>query len=99
MQNAYNIKQKRIRFLPPLNKPTIIAGQPVAQDKFIILKILAIFFKLYRGDVTSTLSILVFKDLDLVNYNIDKLSKAIKDKYTPTAIISINGKKYIAVLR
>ena len=56
-------------------------------------------FKLCRGDITSTLSILVFKDLDLVNYNIDKLSKAIKNKYILTVIISVNGKKYIVVPR
>jgi hypothetical protein len=29
----------------------------------------------------------------------DKLFKAIKDKYIPIALISVNGKKYIAVLR
>ena len=35
--------------------------------------------KLYRGNIINTISILVFKDLDLVNYNIDRLSKATKD--------------------
>ena len=83
VQNAYDIKPKCIRFPPPLNKPTITAGQPVAWAKFIILVTLAIFFKLRRGDVTNTLSTPVFKDLDLVNYNMDK----IKDKYIPTTII------------
>ena len=34
-----------------------------------------------------------------MNYNIDKLSKTIKDKYLPITIILINSKKYIVVLR
>ena len=71
----------------------------MAWAKSVILITLAISSKLYRGDIISTLSVLVFKDLDLVNYNIDKLSKAIKDKYILIAIISVNGKKYIAVPR
>ena len=65
----------------------------MAQAKFIILKILVISFKLYRGDITSTPSVPVFEDLDLVNYNIDKLFKAIKDKYIPTAIILVKWQK------
>ena len=64
----------------------------MAWAKFIILIILAISSKLYRGDIINTLSILVFKNLDLVNCNINKLFKAIKDKYIPIAIISVNGK-------
>ena len=87
VQNAYNIKPKYIRFLPLLNEPTITAGQPVAWAKFVIPVTLAISSKLCRGDVTSTPNAPVFEDLDLVNYNIDKLSKAIKDKYIPTTII------------
>ena len=87
VQNAYNIKPKCIRFLLPLNEPIITAGQLVAWAKFIILVILAIFFKLCRGDIISTLNALVFKGLDLVNYNMDKLFKAIKDKYIPITII------------
>ena len=87
VQNAYDIKLKCIRFLLPLNEPTIIAGQLVAWAKFVILVILAISSKLYKGDIISTLNVLVFKGLDLVNYNIDKLFKAIKDKYIPIIII------------
>src|SRR6266567_4446219 len=87
VQNAYDIKPKCIRFLPPLNEPTIIVGQPVAWAKFVILVILAISSKLHRGNVISTPNAPVFKGLDLVNHNIDKLSKAIKDKYIPTTII------------
>ena len=59
----------------------------MAWAKFVILVILAIFFKLCRGDIISTLNVLVFEGLDLVNYNINKLSKAIKDKYIPITII------------
>jgi len=87
IQNAYNIKSKYIRFLPLLNEPIITVGQPVAWAKFVIPVTLAIFSKFCRGDVTSTLNALVFEDLDLVNYNMDKLFKAIKDKYIPTTII------------
>ena len=71
----------------------------MAQAKFIILITLTISSKLYRSDIINTLSILVFKDLDLVNYNIDKPPKAIKDKYIPTTIILVNSKKYIVVLK
>ena len=67
--------------------------------KFVILVTLVIFFKLCRGDFINTLSVLVFNNLDLVNCIIDKLFKAIKDKYIPIAIILVNGKKYIVVLR
>jgi len=35
--------------------------------------------KLYRGNIINTASVPVFKDPDLVNYNIDRLFKAIKD--------------------
>jgi len=56
-------------------------------------------FKLYKSNITNALSTLVFKDLDLVNYNINKLSYAIKDKYLSITIILVNSKKYIAVLR
>jgi len=69
----------------------------MAWVKFIILVTLAISSKLCRGNIINTLNILVFEDLDLVNYNIDKLFKAIKDKYLPTTIILVNGKNYIAV--
>ena len=65
----------------------------MAQAKFVILITLTISSKLYKGDIISTLNILVFKDLDLVNYNMDKLSKAIKDKYIPTAIILVKWQK------
>ena len=65
----------------------------MAWAKFIILVTLAISFKLYKGNIISTLSVLVFKDLDLVNCNIDKLFKAIKDKYIPTAIILVKWQK------
>ena len=61
----------------------------MAWAKFVILVTLAISFKLCRGDIINTPSTPVFKDLDLVNYNIDKLSKAIKDKYIPITIISV----------
>ena len=61
----------------------------MAWAKFIILITLTISFKLYRSNIIYTLSVLVFKDLDSVNYNIDKLSKAIKDKYIPTTIILV----------
>ena len=71
----------------------------MAWAKSVILITLAISSKLYRGDIISTPSILVFEDLDLVNYNIDKFFKAIKDKYILTAIILVNGKKYIVVPR
>ena len=56
-------------------------------------------FKLYKDNIINTLSTLVFKNLDLVNYNIDKLSKAIKNKYLFIIIIIVNNKKYIAVLK
>ena len=69
----------------------------MAWAKFIILVTLTISSKFYRGDIINTPSVLVFKDLDLVNCNIDKLFKAIKDKYIFTAIILVNGKKYIVV--
>ena len=59
----------------------------MAWAKFVILVILAISSKLRRGDVISTLNAPVFEGLDLVNYNIDKLFKAIKDKYIPITII------------
>jgi len=55
--------------------------------------------KLYKSDIISALSAPVFKNLDLMNYNIDKLSKAIKNKYLPIIIILVNSKKYIIVLR
>ena len=71
----------------------------MAWAKFVILITLAISSKLCRGDIISTLSALVFEDLDLVNYNTDKLFKTIKDKYILIAIISVNSKKYIAVLK
>ena len=87
IQNAYDIKPKYIRFLPLLNKPIITAGHPVAWAKFIISVTLAISFKICRSDITSTLNAPVFEDLDLLNYNMDKFSKAIKDKYIPTTII------------
>ena len=67
----------------------------MAQVKFIILVTLVIFFKFRKGNITNTLSTPVFEDPDLVNYNIDKLFKAIKDKYLPITIISINSKIYI----
>ena len=65
----------------------------MAWVKFIILVTLVISSKLYRGDVINTPSVPVFKDLDSVNYNIDKLFKAIKDKYIPTTIISVKWQK------
>ena len=65
----------------------------MAWAKFIILITLAISSKLYRGDIISTLSVPVFKDLDLVNCNIDKLFKVIKDKYIPITIISVKWQK------
>ena len=65
----------------------------MAWAKFIILITLAISSKLCRGDITNTPNVPVFKDLDLVNYNIDKLFKAIKDKYIPTAIILVKWQK------
>jgi len=71
----------------------------MAYVKFIILVILPISFKLYKSDIISALNVLVFKDLDLVNYNINKLFKAIKNKYLLITIILINSKKYIVVLR
>jgi len=71
----------------------------VAWVKFIILVTLVISFKLCKGNIINTLNAPVFKDPNSVNYNIDKLSKAIKDKYLPITIISVNGKKYIVVLR
>ena len=61
----------------------------MAWAKFVILVTLAISSKLCRGDVISTPSTPVFEDLDLVNCNIDKLFKAIKDKYIFMAIISV----------
>ena len=71
----------------------------MAWVKFVILIILVISFKLCKGNFINTPSVLVFNNLDLANCNIDKLFKAIKNKYIPTAIILVNGKKYIAVLR
>ena len=56
-------------------------------------------FKLYKSDIINVLNILVFKDLNLVNYNINKLSKAIKNKYLFIIIVLVNNKKYIIVLR
>ena len=87
VQNAYNIKPKYIKFLSFLNKPIITAGQSMAQAKFVIPVILAISSKLCRSDVTNTPNAPVFEDLDLINYNMDKLSKAIKDKYILITII------------
>jgi len=57
------------------------------------------FFKLYKSDIINALNTLVFKDLDLINYNINKLFKTIKNKYLPIIIISVNSKKYIVVLK
>jgi len=71
----------------------------MAWVKFIILVILPMSFKLCKNDIISALSAPVFKDLDLMNYNIDKLFKAIENKYLFITIISVNSKKYIVVLR
>ena len=65
----------------------------MAWAKFVILITLAISFKLYRGDIINTPSVPVFEDLDSVNYNIDKLSKAIKNKYIPMIIILVKWQK------
>ena len=56
-------------------------------------------FKLYKNNIINAPNALVFKDLDLINYNINKFSKAIKNKYLPITIILINNKKYIVILR
>ena len=61
----------------------------MAWAKFVILVTLAISSKPCRGNIINTPNTLVFKDLDLVNCNIDKLFKAIKDKYIPIAIILV----------
>ena len=53
----------------------------MAWAKFVILVTLAISSKPCRGNIINTISVLIFKDPDLVNYNIDRLSKAIKNKY------------------
>ena len=71
----------------------------MAWVKFIILVILFIIFKLYKGNIINALNAPVFKNLDLINYNINKLFKVIKNKYLPITIILVNNKKYIIILR